>query len=135
MRTIGHRKERPITFSASATVLLEGARFNDEIHRLPTGRSTFIPKGVFHFKSHEAANQHQQACLIEGMAQIALKTPLMQQYQPPCVAGRPQDSGQFAEQEPRGLPADRRLFVVRTRLPSCHHGHRSSSSGTREAGE
>ena len=73
MRTIGHRKERPITFSASATLLLEGARFNDEIHRLPTGNSTFIPKGVFRFKSHEAANQHQQACLIEGMVEIALR--------------------------------------------------------------
>jgi hypothetical protein len=73
MRTIGHRKERPITFSASATLLLEGARFNDEIHCLPTGGVTFIPKGLFRFKSHEAANQHQQACLIDGMAQIALK--------------------------------------------------------------
>lgn len=72
MRTIGQRKQRPITFSASASLLLEGARFNDEIHRLPTGHSTFIPKGVFRFKTHEAANQHQQACLIEGMAKIAL---------------------------------------------------------------
>jgi len=72
MRTIGQRKQRPITFSASASLLLEGARFNDEIHRLPTGRSTHIPKGVFRFKTHEAANQHQQACLIEGMAKIAL---------------------------------------------------------------
>ena len=72
MRAIGHRKERPITFSASATLLLEGAHFNDEIHRLPTGRSTFIPKGVFRFKTHEAANRHQKACLIEGMAKIAL---------------------------------------------------------------
>ncbi len=72
MRTIGHRKERQITFSASATLLKEGARFNDEIHRLPTGRSTFIPKGVFRFKSHEAANLHQQTSLIKGMTQIAL---------------------------------------------------------------
>jgi hypothetical protein len=39
MRTIGHRKERPITFSASAALLAEGARFNDEIHRLPTGNT------------------------------------------------------------------------------------------------
>ena len=75
MRTIGHRKGRPITFSASATLLLEGARFNDEIHRLPTGRATFIPKGVLRFKSHEAANQHQQACLIDGIAEIALNRP------------------------------------------------------------
>ena len=73
MRTIGHRKERQITFSASAILLMEGARFNDEIHRLPTGRTTFIPKGVFHFKSHEEANRHQQTNLIDGMAQIALE--------------------------------------------------------------
>lgn len=75
MRTIGHRKEHPITFSASASLLLEGTRFNDEIHRLPTGRLTHIPKGVFHFKTHEAANQHQQACLIDGIAEIALNRP------------------------------------------------------------
>lgn len=73
MRTIGHRKERPISFSASASLLAEGARFNDEIHRLPTGNTTFIPKGVFRFKTHEAANQHQLNCLVEGMAQTALE--------------------------------------------------------------
>jgi len=74
MRTVGHRKQRQITFSASAILLMEGAGFNDEIRRLPTGRSTFIPKGVYRFKSHEDANQHQQASLIEGMAQIALES-------------------------------------------------------------
>ena len=72
MRTIGHRKERPITFSASAALLAEGARFNDEIHRLPTGNITFIPKGIFRFKNHEDANRQQLDNLIEGMAQIAL---------------------------------------------------------------
>lgn len=73
MRTIGHRKERPITFSASAELLAEGARFNDEIHRLPTGNFTFIPKGIFRFKSHEDANRQQLDNLVKGMAQIALE--------------------------------------------------------------
>jgi len=73
MRTIGHRKERPITFSASAALLAEGARFNDEIHRLPTGNTTFIPKGIFRFKNHEDANRQQLDSLVEGMAQIALE--------------------------------------------------------------
>lgn len=73
MRIIGHRKERPISFSASAVLLAEGARFNDEIHRLPTGNSTFIPKGVVRFKTHEEANQHQLDCLVEGMALTALE--------------------------------------------------------------
>ena len=73
MRTIGHREERPITFSASAELLAEGARFNDEIHRLPTGNVTFIPKGIFRFKNHEDANHQQLESLIKGMAQIALE--------------------------------------------------------------
>ena len=73
MRIIGHRKERPITFSASASLLAEGARFNDEIHRFPTGSMTFIPKGVFRFKSHEDANRQQLDCLVNSIAQAALE--------------------------------------------------------------
>lgn len=71
VHTVGHRKEPQITFSASAALLKEGARFNDEIHRLPTGNLTFIPKGVYYFKTHEEANRHAQNCLVRGMALIA----------------------------------------------------------------
>ena len=73
MRTVGRRKEHPITFSASSALLAEGARFNDEMHRLPTGSTTFIPKGVYHFKNHEDANRQQQDLLVEGMAEIAME--------------------------------------------------------------
>lgn len=73
MRTVGNRKERPITFSASADLLVEGARFNDDLHRLPTGDRTFMPKGVFYFKTHEEANQQKQEWLAAGMARIALE--------------------------------------------------------------
>ncbi|OGR20058.1 MAG: hypothetical protein A2559_05615 [Deltaproteobacteria bacterium RIFOXYD2_FULL_66_9] len=73
MRTVGHRRERPITFSASAARLIEGVRFNDEIHKLPTGNTTFIPKGVYHFSRHEDANRHWQDCVAKGMAKIALE--------------------------------------------------------------
>ena len=73
MRTVGHRRERPITFSASAARLIEGVRFNDEIHKLPTGNTTFIPKGVYRFSTHEDADRHRQDCVVEGMARIALE--------------------------------------------------------------
>lgn len=73
MRTIGQRKEPSITFSASGELLAEGARFNDEIHRLPTGNTTHIPKGLYRFRSFAESNQHQQECLIAGMVQIALE--------------------------------------------------------------
>lgn len=39
MRIIGSRREPPISFSASAVLLAEGARFTDEIHRPPTGNA------------------------------------------------------------------------------------------------
>ncbi len=72
MRTIGHRKEPPIAYSASAALLAEGARFNDEIHRLPTGNRTFIPKGVYRFKSFDEANRHDRDCIVAGIAHAAL---------------------------------------------------------------
>lgn len=73
MKTVGQRKQRAITFSASGELLAEGARFNDEIHRLPTGPATFIRKGITRFKTHEEANRQQQDALIRGMAQITLQ--------------------------------------------------------------
>ena len=71
MRIIGQRKERPITYFASAVLLAEGARFNDEIHRLPTGCATHVPKGVFRFRTHEEANRQQLDCLVENICDIA----------------------------------------------------------------
>ena len=71
MRTVGGRKERPVSVVASGILLAEGARFNDEIHRLPTGNTTFVPKGVYGFMTHAEANQHQLDCLAKGMAKIA----------------------------------------------------------------
>jgi len=73
MRTVGYRKDRALSFSASAALLIEGARFNDETHRLPTGESSFMPKGVFRFKTHEDANRLQLESLAAGVARVALK--------------------------------------------------------------
>jgi hypothetical protein len=73
MRTVGQRKVRALSFSADAVLLAEGARFNDELHHLPTGNRTFIRKGVYRFKTHEDANRHDLDCIAAGMAQIALE--------------------------------------------------------------
>lgn len=73
MRTIGRRQEPEITFLPSAALLAEGARFNDDIHHLPTGSRTFIRKGLYRFKSHTEANRHDLDCLAEIMAEIALE--------------------------------------------------------------
>jgi hypothetical protein len=73
MRIVGHRKRRPMALFGTAELLIEGARFNDEIHRLPTGARTFIRKGVYRFKTHEDANRHDLECVAAMMADIAVR--------------------------------------------------------------
>jgi len=72
MRTVGHRKEPPITFHASAKALDKGVLFNDEIHRSFSTQSNGVKRGVYHFKSHQAANEHQVECIAEKMARLAI---------------------------------------------------------------
>jgi hypothetical protein len=71
MRIVGKRKESSISYSARSDLLIEGARFNDEIHRLPGGQITCIPKGVYRFKTHAEANRQQEDFIIAGMVQLA----------------------------------------------------------------
>lgn len=66
MKTIGRRTEPPITLHASGALLAAGARFNETLSHLSP--STFVPKGVYRFRTHEAANLHWQDCLARGMA-------------------------------------------------------------------
>lgn len=72
MRTVGRRTEPAITFSASAARLAEGARFNDEIHRLPTGAWTGIRKGIYRFKNLADADRHDIECVAAYVAKAAL---------------------------------------------------------------
>ena len=69
MKTVGTRREPPISGHASGEALSIGALFSESLSRLAP--STFIPKGVYRFKSHEAANKHQQDCLARGMGLLA----------------------------------------------------------------
>jgi hypothetical protein len=69
MKTIGSRRQALITERASSEALAEGARFSEAVAHLT--KTTFIPKGVYRFKTHEAANKHQQDCLARGMGMLA----------------------------------------------------------------
>ena len=64
---VGRRKDRPITFHASAENFIEGCRFNDALHALPTGRVLHMQKGVYHFRTHEEADAHRIDSLIQGI--------------------------------------------------------------------
>ena len=71
MRQVGSRREPAIAEQASGLLLIEGARFNEAIARL--ARMSFVPKGVYRFKTHDAANCHVAECLVRGMGMRALK--------------------------------------------------------------
>jgi hypothetical protein len=69
MRQVGSRREQGLALNASGSLLAEGARFNEAVSRL--SQSTFVPKGIYRFRSHEAANQHAEDCLVRGMGLLA----------------------------------------------------------------
>lgn len=71
MRMVGHRQSSPITLAASASLLAAGARFNDEIRRLPSEGDSFIPKGIYRFTTHVETNRHPQDCPTQGMVRVA----------------------------------------------------------------
>ena len=71
MKQIGSRRERPMTVQASGALLADGARFCEAVCAFsPT---TFVPKGVYRYRSHDAANRHQQDCLARGMGALAAR--------------------------------------------------------------
>ncbi|MGV0976715.1 MAG: hypothetical protein ACOYBO_12390 [Azonexus sp.] len=69
MRQVGSRREHPLSCQASGQLLIEGARFSEAVSHL--AQTTFIPKGVYRFHSHEDANRQQEQCLVLGMARRA----------------------------------------------------------------
>lgn len=71
MRVVGQRREPALVAQASGTLLTASARFGETLSAFAT--DTFIPKGLFRFRSAEAANQHQLDCIAKGLARRALK--------------------------------------------------------------
>ena len=69
MIKVGHRQERPIAMQGEGTLLAEGASFSETIAHL--AKSTFIPKGVYRFRSHKDANKQQEDCLVQGLGRLA----------------------------------------------------------------
>ena len=71
MRTVGRRTQRRLSFRASASLLIEGAGFNEDLQKLPAGRLTGIPKGIHRFSTHEEANRFDEDCAARRMARFA----------------------------------------------------------------
>lgn len=71
MRTVGRRIARPLSFTASASLLVESARFNEDLQKLPAGRLTGIPKGVHRFSTQAEADLFDEDCSARRMAELA----------------------------------------------------------------
>lgn len=69
MKIVGRRLEIPLTMKADGLLLKEGARLAESVSRLT--KQGFIPKGVYRFPSHDAANRHEDECLVRSMAKLA----------------------------------------------------------------
>ena len=74
MRTIGKRKELTPTGKPSAENLIRGAKLNEAMQKLPTGNTTFVPKGkVYRFKTLIEANRFQEECVVDGIVKRNIK--------------------------------------------------------------
>ena len=71
MRQVGVRREPAVEEQANGRLLAEGARFNEALARLAP--STFVPKGVYRFRTHDEANRQALDCLARGMGRLAAK--------------------------------------------------------------
>ncbi len=72
-RVVGKRVEQKITFDACGELLKKGCLSNDAMHQAMGITGSGIPKGVYHFKNHEEANEHQAYCLSLKMAKLAME--------------------------------------------------------------
>jgi hypothetical protein len=56
----------------NAAALVSGAQFSMSISHL-AGGSTFVPKGLYRFHTHEEAQEKAASWLAAGMARMALE--------------------------------------------------------------
>jgi len=71
-RQVGRRVLRPASAELSLQALSEAFVLSGELGKL-SGGSTFFPKGVFRYRSHEEANRHWDECVARGMARLAVE--------------------------------------------------------------
>lgn len=73
-RVVGSRRSPEIGDFSPMENLKRASAILESTRRLaPEAFSTFMPKGVFRFKTHEEANRQRDECLARGMAELSLK--------------------------------------------------------------
>jgi hypothetical protein len=71
MRTVGQKIEKPLSLNASGGLMREAAAFKEMLQNaFPSGKLGYVPKGIYRFASHEAANKQDEIFLAQHMAKI-----------------------------------------------------------------
>jgi hypothetical protein len=71
MRQVGTRQEVILQAHASGALLREACAFNETLQAaFPYGKMLVVQKGVYHFKTHQEANNHQAQILTDTMVAI-----------------------------------------------------------------
>jgi hypothetical protein len=71
LRQVGTRQEVIFQVHASGTLLREACAFNETLQAaFPYGKMLVVQKGVYHFKTHQEANDHQAQILTDTMVAI-----------------------------------------------------------------
>ena len=68
MKIVGKVKEPEITFHATAENLKKGCGFNDSVNKFFKAK-LYIPKGIYHYKTHKEANEHWEKYIIKGIVE------------------------------------------------------------------
>ena len=71
MKRVGRRLDVALAAQADGELLRAGARFSEALAAM--GTQTFMVKGLYRFKSQDAANQHQLESIARGLASRATR--------------------------------------------------------------
>lgn len=71
MKVVGRRRLRVPQATPSGGLLAKSAQLLEGLERHPQFASTFIPKGVYRFRTLAEADEHRMRCLVEGMRKLA----------------------------------------------------------------
>ncbi|MEQ1556884.1 MAG: hypothetical protein ABL915_08825 [Gallionella sp.] len=71
MRQVAIRQEVILQAHASGALLREACAFNETLQAaFPYGKMLVVQKGVYHFKTHQEANDHQAQILTDTIVAI-----------------------------------------------------------------
>lgn len=71
MRVVGKRKEAELATQPSGELLARACAFMESMRGLGRATTTGVPRGVYRFATHAAADAHRMECTADNMARAS----------------------------------------------------------------